>query len=320
MKRLAFCNNGGGGKATLVFHLAHMLADLGRRPLLVDLDPQSTLTAMCVSEERLAELWLDAPENSLTIMGALASGGDPYVEPLRDGLGLVAGDLGLSGWEGPLAAAWVRASDGDELASRTLMALPQVIDHAARQHAADVVLVNAGPNVGAINRAALAATDLVVIPLAPDPFAIRGLLTLGPTLASWRRDAAARTARFPDPELARLAGAMDPLGYIITQASMRLHRPAQTYERWLRRVPNEYHRSVLEAPLLPPPIDQDRWYLGTMRPYHGLALLARDASKPMFHLRPADGAVGSHMAAVTRCREDFETLTRTLLDRAGLSA
>jgi cellulose biosynthesis protein BcsQ len=294
-----------------------MLVDLGRRALLVDLDPQSTLTAMCVSEDRLEELWPDAPEHPLTIMGALVSTDEPHVEPLRDGLGLIASDLGLSTWEAPLAEAWLRTSSGNESTSRTLAALPRVIERAARQHAADVVLVNVGPNLGAINRIALLATDLVVIPLAPDPFAVRGLRALGPTLASWRRDAAAGTARLVAPEL---TGAMDPLGYVVTQAAMRLHRPAQAYERWLSGVFKEYHRSVLGEQSLPPSIDQDRWCLGTMRHYQGLALLASDTGKPMFHLRPADGATGSFAAAVQRCREDFEDLARTLLDRAGLSA
>lgn len=316
MKRVAFCNNnGGGGKSTLVFHVAHMLADLGRRTLIVDLDPQSTLTAMCVSEERLEELWSDAPEHSLSIVGAMASSDEPHVEPLRDGLGLVAGDLGLSSWEGPLATAWLRieggADGGDEGARRALTTLPRVLDLAARQQAADLVLINVGPNLGALNRTALSASDLVVIPIAPDPFAIQALRPLGPTLASWRRGAM---------EIAELAGAMDPLGYVVMQAAMRLQRPVRTYERWLRRVPEEYYRSVLADPLLPPPIAQDPRYLGIMRHYHGLALLARDVGKPMFHLLPADGATGSHTGAIWRCREDFETLTRTLLDRAGLSA
>lgn len=104
------------------------------------------------------------------------------------------------------------------------------------------------------------------------------------------------------------------------QSAMRLQRPVRTYERWLRRVPEEYYRSVLADPRLPPPIAQDPRYLGIMRHYHGLALLARDVGKPMFHLLPADGATGSHTVAIWRCREDFETLTRALLDRAGLSA
>lgn len=320
MKWLAFCNNnGGGGKSTLVFHLAHMLADLGRRVLLVDLDPQSTLTAMCVPEERLEALWPDATDHPLTITGALASVGEPHVELLRDGLGLVVGDLGLSSWEGPLASAWLRA-DHDEPSSRTLAALPHVIDLAADRHAADLVLVNVGPNLGAINRTAISAADATVIPLAPDPFAIHGLRVLGPALASWGGAVEGSTAQAPGRGLGRRAGTMAPLGYVVMQAAMRLHRPARDYERWLGRASSEYHRSVLGDPLPAPAIDQDRWCLGTMRHYHALALLARDAGKPMFHLRPADGATGSHMAVVLRCREEFEALARTLLERTGLRA
>ncbi len=55
MKILSFFNNKGGvGKTTLVYHLAHMFAALGKRVLLVDLDPQSNLTAMCLPWTRSA--------------------------------------------------------------------------------------------------------------------------------------------------------------------------------------------------------------------------------------------------------------------------
>lgn len=37
----------------------------------------------------------------------------------------------------------------------------------------------------------------------------------------------------------------------------------------------------------------------------------------MFHLRPADGAIGAHMTSVVRCREDFDRLARTLLSRVA---
>ena len=43
--------------------------------------------------------------------------------------------------------------------------------------------------------------------------------------------------------------------------------------------------------------------------------LAQDAQKPMFHLRPADGAIGAHMAAVMSCRDDFERLVGAILAR-----
>ncbi|MBW8067603.1 MAG: AAA family ATPase, partial [Ferrovum sp.] len=54
MISIAFFNNEGGvGKTSLVYHTAWMFAELGYRPLMVDLDPQSNLSIMALDEERL---------------------------------------------------------------------------------------------------------------------------------------------------------------------------------------------------------------------------------------------------------------------------
>jgi len=50
-----------------------------------------------------------------------------------------------------------------------------------------------------------------------------------------------------------------------------------------------------------------------MRHYQSLMPLAQDAQKPMFQLRPGDGAIGSQMGAVQRCRADFDALTIRML-------
>ena len=63
-----------------------------------------------------------------------------------------------------------------------MTAFSRLIDYAAGAWDADVGLIDVGPNLGAINRAALIATDHVVIPLAPDLFSLQGLKNVGPTL------------------------------------------------------------------------------------------------------------------------------------------
>ncbi len=329
--KIAFFNNMGSvGKTTLVYHLAHMMAELGNRVLMVDLDPQANLTAMGLSEERLEELWSESVDHRQSVFGCvrpilrgIGDIEDPHVELLKEGLTLIPGDLGLSTFEDKLADAWPRALDRDEAAFRTLSSFHRLVAIGACRQQAEVVLFDVGPNLGAINRTALLAADFVVTPLAPDLFSLQGLRSLGPTLIGWRgswqdllnRDISpVRGNSTPDLDLP--AGKMQPLGYVVMQASMRLSRPVQTYQRWVRRMPGVYHESVLGDTKQPESADADPWCLGVMKPYQNLMPLAQDARKPMFQLRPADGAIGAHMDAVQRCRADFDRLARMILRRA----
>jgi chromosome partitioning protein len=325
MTTLAFFNNKGGvGKTTLVFHIAHMFVAQGRRVLLVDLDPQSNLTAMCLSEERLEELWPARGEHPLTVLGSvrpimrgIGDLADPHVEELRTGLGLVPGDLGLSTFEDKLSDAWPRALDRDEAAYRALSAFHRMCLRGAAAHQADLVLIDVGPNLGAINRAALLAAAHVITPLAPDLFSMQGLRNLGPTLLDWRASWKDRLERSPDGDLELPEGRMNPLGYLIMQAGMRLSRPVQAYQRWVERMPGEYHESLLQEPDFAAPAEEDPYCLGLLRHYQSLMLLAQDARKPMFELKPGDGAIGAHVEAVSRCRADFAALAKSIEDRVG---
>jgi cellulose biosynthesis protein BcsQ len=90
----------------------------------------------------------------------------PYVEKVTDRLGLIAGDLGLSGFEDKLSDAWPRCNDKDEAAFRAMSAFYRIVKHAAEANEADIALLDVGPNLGAAHRAAIIAADYVVIPLA----------------------------------------------------------------------------------------------------------------------------------------------------------
>jgi chromosome partitioning protein len=47
--------------------------------------------------------------------------------------------------------------------------------------------------------------------------------------------------------------------------------------------------------------------------------LAMEAHKPMFHLKPADGAIGAHYDAVNDCRHDFFRLATSIAETAGIT-
>ena len=59
---------------------------------------------------------------------------------------------------------------GDESALRTESAFHRTMLEAAKIRDVELVLIDVGPNLGAINRAAIIAAHFVVFPLAPDLF------------------------------------------------------------------------------------------------------------------------------------------------------
>ena len=321
MKTIAFFNNKGGvGKTTLVYHLAWMYAELGVSVVAADLDPQANLSAMFLDEERLEELWPDGdhPESILGSVSPILRGlGDirePHVERIADNLGLVVGDLGLSRFEARLSSAWPDCMAGDEAAFRTESAFHRTILQAAEAQEADIVLIDVGPNLGAINRAAIIAANSVVFPLAPDLFSLQGLRNLGPTLRNWRNEWQDRLDRRPDdPDLSLPSADMTPAGYVVMQHAVRSGRPVQAYQKWMARIPGVYHEEALgRAGGNAASTETDTECLATLKHYRSLMPMAQEARKPMFHLRAADGALGGHIHAVQECYEDFRKLAESI--------
>lgn len=325
MKTIAFFNNKGGvGKTSLVYHLAWMFADHGIKTLAVDLDPQANLTAMFLNEERLESLWPD-DDHPDTVFGSvrpiLRGIGDianPHVEQISDRLGLIPGDLGLSRFEDKLSDAWPRCQLSDESAFRTMTAFHRLI-HRGAEWGAELVLIDVGPNLGAINRSALIASDQVCLPLAPDLFSLQGLKNLGPTLREWRAVWSDLLAKAPSG-LSIPKGTMQPIGYIVMQHGILDTRPVKAYKRWMDRIPSIYRDAVLnEAVSSLPSVADDPYCLSLLKHYRSLMPMAMEARKPIFFLKSADGAIGAHIEAVRSCYTDFRLLAAKIAIAAGIA-
>jgi cellulose biosynthesis protein BcsQ len=323
---VAFFNNKGGvGKTTLVYHLAWMYADLGVRVLAGDLDPQANLSTAFLDEDRLEEIWPDG-KHPATVFGAveplLRGIGDiaePDLVPIDPNLALLAGDLSLSRFEDLLSQEWPKCNDRDERAFRVISAFWRTLQRAARQHEAELILIDLGPNLGAINRASLISADFVVVPLSPDLFSLQGLRNLGPALHRWREEWKERLTKNPAPDLPLPAGRMEPAGYVVLQHSVRLDRPVRAYDRWISRIPREYQSAVLAGGDDPPAHPElDKHCLKLLKHYRSLIALAQEARKPMFHLRAGDGAIGAHYAAAQSVSKDFRELAEVIARIAGV--
>jgi cellulose biosynthesis protein BcsQ len=201
---------------------------------------------------------------------------------------------------------------------RVVSAFWQAAQLAARRVEADIILADVGPNLGAINRSALIASDHIVIPLGADLFSLQGLKNLGPTLRTWSDGWQKRLANWRQPDFSLPAGRMQPLGYVIQQYSVRLSRPVKAYDRWVNRVPAVYARSVLGQASTAETPASDANCLLTIKHYRSLVPMAQEARKPIFKLTPADGAIGNHAVAVREAYTDFKSLATRVLKRMGL--
>lgn len=326
MKTIVFFNNKGGvGKTSLVYHLAWMFADLGVPLIAADLDPQANLTSMFLEEERLEKLWPDGdhPQSLLGAIKPILKGtGDimqPHIEEVSSHIGLVVGDLGLSTFEDKLSSAWPLCNDRDESAFRIVSAFYRLLVQAAEAREANLILLDVGPNLGAINRAAIIAAESVVVPLAPDLFSLQGLRNLGPSLRRWREEWDERLKKNPEPTLNLPKSGMQAVGYVIQQHAMRMDRPVQAYGRWMAKIPSVYLEAVLnESTAKAPTVVSDPNCLATLKHYRSLMPMAMEAKKPMFFLKPADGAIGAHANATKDCYRDFESLARQIAGRCGI--
>ena len=155
----------------------------------------------------------------------------PRLKNISETLTLLPGDLALSGFESTLSEQWPNALGSDSLyrAFRILTSFWTVMQNGAKQCGATVILADVGPNLGAINRSALIATDKVIVPLAADLFSLQGLRNLGPTLRQWRQDWKKRIENWKQPDFPLPKGKMAPLGYIVQQHGVRLERPVKAY-------------------------------------------------------------------------------------------
>lgn len=321
MHKIAFFNNKGGvGKTTMVYHMAYMFAELGYRVLAADLDPQSNLTSMFLPIERIAET---LEENSeLTIMDAITPivegevYGKVHIEKIEDKIGLLIGSLSLSMYEDKFSDTWLKCLDGDPYSFKVTSSIKTIFDDATKAFNADFLLVDVGPNLGALNRATLIAVDSVILPVASDLFSLQGIKNLGKTLFQWRKDWEKRLEEYRKDRSLIPKGIMQPRGYVVMQYTAKDRRPVKAYLNFANQIPHYYRKYVtgeIEGESLKN-VEADANCLGLLKHYHSLAPMAMEANKPMFLLKPSDGAIGAHVQAVRKSYADFKLVAKQIID------
>ncbi|MBV9829994.1 MAG: ParA family protein [Marmoricola sp.] len=162
---ISMCNQKGGvGKTTTTINLGASLAELGRKVLLVDFDPQGSLSV---------GLGLNPHQMELTIYNLLMQKDvrleDAVVPTDVPGVDLLPSNIDLSAAEVQL----VHEVGREQTLQRVLA---PAIEHY------DVILIDCQPSLGLLTVNALTASDGVIVPLECEYFALRGVALLKTTI------------------------------------------------------------------------------------------------------------------------------------------
>ncbi len=157
-RTIAITNQKGGvGKSTTTLNLGAALVQLGKRVLIIDLDPQGNSTSgLGIPKAGLKRCIYDVLREEATIKDVLVS---------QDGLDVVPATLRLAGVEVELVSAMARET-------RLARAINAV------SNAYDFVLVDCPPSLGLLTMNGLTAANEVLVPIQCEFYALEGVTQL----------------------------------------------------------------------------------------------------------------------------------------------
>jgi cellulose biosynthesis protein BcsQ len=307
-----------------MYHIAHLLSRRNLTVLMVDCDSQCNLTSYSLSDTDIKRSWRDdgnsifqAIDPVYRTTGDIRSRSPSHITGADGDLYLVPGDLRLSNFEDLLGDTWSSARGGAEPALRAQSAIHRYIKWCREKVEADLVLIDLGPNLGALNRAVLATSDFFITPVAPDLFSIQGTENLGNKLVAWRKEWDQCNTAWAGGGLSIPQGRPSYLGYVVQMHNIRSNAEGMT-AGW-QIYGNELEpaiRTNICAKLSP--LDQviewedDQYKLEQIPNLHSLIPYSLEARKPVFDCTSADGLRGAHIKRAAESADHFEQIVGTL--------
>ena len=309
------------GKTTLSVNIAAAVANLGKKVLLIDSDPQCNLTSY-LAESSLVDHLLDHSDkdDGRTIWSALkpiaeASGGlkriEPYELPLS-GAFLVPGDIRLSEFETELSDFWSQCLQRKSKGFKGTMALSRLVNRLSQRLNIDFVFYDSGPNIGPLNRVILLDCDYFIVPVACDLFSVRALTTLGRSLATWIQEWKTISALAPT-DTYLLPGMPKFGGYIPQNFRVYGNQPARRHSQYLAKLEKHIHSDVvsilrsLDLNLVP--IRGSQAKLGEVKDFATLVSASQTQGVPLAEVKGAPPHQKAQAQAV------FGSIAKKLIDR-----
>jgi len=305
VKIALFNHKGGVSKTTTTFNMGWMLAEKGKKVILVDADPQCNLTGLILGYDNLnlEEFYKQDANNNLRDGLAPAFESMPKlidaVEciPVRgsDGLFLLPGHIRLAEYDVTLGIA-------QELSGsiQTLKNLPGSINYllnkTALKYEADYMLIDFSPSLSSVNQNLLMVSDFFIVPASPDYYSIMAIESLTRILKQWMAwSKKAQTmpilkdATYPFPNITPKF-----LGTIIQRYRSRSGEPSKGFQQWVDGVNNEVETKFApelkkQEMILPEEIYRNNnvdlnYCIATIPEFNTLIAISQKTQTPIFSL------------------------------------
>ena len=252
-----FNHKGGVSKTTTTFNLGWILAEQGKKVLIVDTDPQCNLTGVCLSlsgndnfeifyeskeVDNIRNVLLSVFENQPIPLRPARC----YKFPTRDNLYLLPGHIGFSEFDVSMGIA-------QELTGTLKLAqnIPGAINHllrvTAEKYEFDYILIDMSPSVSATNANLLMQSDYFVVPCSPDYFCNMAINSLSQVIPEWFRTYEnLRTHPVFKDAVYKLPNTTPKfIGTILQRYRPRNGSPAQSFQQWITRINNNVGENLV---------------------------------------------------------------------------
>lgn len=333
MKSIAFFNNKGGvGKTTLLCNLAgHFALRRKLKLLVIDADPQSNATSYLLPEETLSALYSD--ENFVNLYEyyepvargkGYATAPPSIIKSPRFGVDLLPGHPRFALREDLLAKDWGDTLVGNDRGLQTTFTFSHLLSTVASNY--DLVFIDMGPSLGAINRSILLAADYFLTPMSADLFSLMAIENIILSLKTWRTELEAGLEYYQKKngekykqDNVEVGWKVIFLGYVMQQYKAKSVRgeirAVASYDRIIQQFPADIER--LEAQFgLGDPSTVD---LGQFPSLYSLVPMSQTAHAPIFQLGSSDGVVGAHFAKVDESGAMFKQIAERVMSRLALA-